>query len=507
MVNLFRKYQQPLMVVITVMIIVAFVWMYNTAQFDRMGADRAYRIYGRSLSQADIERAARRFQLARALGLTELMYGLAGNAQSEGQAVENFVWNSFVLSHESKKLGISPVNEEVMEALKKLPAFQTHNQFDPVKYQEFLQNMLMPNGFTDSQLEDLVRDSLRLKKLMALVGSTVDATPAEFRELYTRNNQKTDVSLIRYQLADFAGGVEPTEEEIKKFYEDHLPSLNTDEKRTISYVEISLSDEEKKLTGKDRMEALQKQSTRADDFGQALLAPDATFASAAKKMGLEVKTTPEFTESDPPTALAAIPKAPVVAFQLTEAAPDSNPVESEHGLLILHLDKIVPKRPLTLEEARTRVVEGIKTERGRNALTTKANETRAKIAEALKTGKSFADAAAEAGATVEAFPAFSAAEPSDKPFAPEIAAQAGELPEGGFSELVPTSEGGLLIYLAKREPVDEAKLAAEQESQMDGLRAFKRYAAFNEWLQLALKEANPQSVGNRAKQEQEGQEG
>jgi len=503
MVNLLRKYQKPLMTVITFLIIVAFVWLYNgRTQFDRTG-QRSYRIYDRSLSQAEVERTARRFHLARALGLNEMIIGLAGNAMSQEQAMENFVWNSYVLTHEARKLGLTPTDAEVANALKGLPALQTNGQFDPVKYQEFIQNLLMPNGFTDAQLEELVRDSLRLKRLTELVGSTIDATPAEFRALYIRNNQKSEVSLIRFALSDFTAAVTPTEEEIAKFYDDHLPSLNTDEKRTISYVKIELSEEEKKLTGKERMEALQKQSARAEEFGQAMLEPGAQFTTVAEKMGLAVKTAPEFTEADPPSDLAAVPQAPVTAFRLTEETPTSDPVETETGLLILHLDKLVPKRPLTREEARPRVVEGIKDEKGRNALTIKANETHAKIAEAMKAGKSFEDAAAEAGVKVESFPAFSAAEPAGQPFAPEIAEAAAPLPEGGLSTPVSTSEGALLVHLVRRQPVDESKLAEEQGKQLEGLRSFKRYVAFNEWLRLRLKEANPHSLQPAREKQQE----
>ena len=53
MVNLLRKYQQSLMILVTVMVIIAFVWLYNGTRFDRLGADQAYRVYGRTISQVD----------------------------------------------------------------------------------------------------------------------------------------------------------------------------------------------------------------------------------------------------------------------------------------------------------------------------------------------------------------------------------------------------------------------------------------------------------------------
>ena len=72
-----------------------------------------------------------------------------------------------------------------------------------------------------------------------------------------------------------------------------------------------------------------------------------------------------------------------------------------------------PPRPLTLEEARPEGrLQAIKEERTRAAVAAKAEETRTKVADALKAGKPFADAAKEAGQTVQDVPAYSQAEPA-----------------------------------------------------------------------------------------------
>src|SRR5690606_32528031 len=106
---------------------------------------------------------------ATALNLNDLLVGLVGNASDQGRAVENFVWNSLIVEHESERLGVAPTDSDVADAIKALPAFQTNGQFDPVKYQEFVQEMLMPRGFTDTQIEELLRDNLRTRKLMELI--------------------------------------------------------------------------------------------------------------------------------------------------------------------------------------------------------------------------------------------------------------------------------------------------------------------------------------------------
>ena len=493
MVSLLRKYQQTLMILVTVMVIIAFVWLYNGTRFDKLGTDAAYRVYGKTLTQADVERTARRFHVAMSLGLRDLVGGLSGATYDKNQAFENFVWNSFVLDHEANALGIAPTNTDVVSAMKGLQVFQTNDTFDPMKYQEFSQSVLGPNGITDAQVEDLVRDELRLKRLMDLIGSTVDATSAESRALFVQQHQKLDVSLVQFSQEEFTKAVQPKDDEVKKYFEDHKATLKTEEKRVVRFVKIDLSDAEKALKDKERVKAMQKLTARVEEFTQHL-AEKMKFEDVAQKMELKVQTTPEFTEAQGCPNFASIPQAASAAFQLTEKAPDSEPVQAETGYCLLHLDKILASRPLTFEEAKPKIITQIKTERGHNALMSKANEARSKIEAGLKAGKSFADAAKDAGQKVESFPPFSVTEPADKPNANEIAEKAIELSVNDLSDFVTTPDGGLLIHMDKKEPVDDAKFSKEIESQLKSLRNRKRIATFFQWLQQKRKAADVQSL-------------
>jgi peptidyl-prolyl cis-trans isomerase D len=496
MVNLLRKHQQPLMIFITVVIIIAFVVFYNgNSSAKHRGLQQGFRIYGRNYSQEEIQRKVRQFSVAMRAGLGELVYGLTGNPNSE-QAVENFVWNSFVLDHEAERLGITANTGEVVAAMEKLPPFQTNGAFDPSKYQGFLDNLLRPNGFTAQQLEDLVRDQLRLEKLVALVGSTAEITPAEFRASYIQEHQKMHLSVIRFDLAGFKAQVQPAEDEIKKVYEERKASLNTGEKRTISYVQIDLNGEQKALKGKELVDARQALADRASDFGQAMLDPKANFVETARKMGLQVKTTPEFAQAQPPAELSQAPELAAAAFQLTEKEPTSDALSVGNGYIILHLEKVIPSRPLTFEEARPQVVEQIKAERGNQLLISKANEAAEKIAAALKAGKSFADAAAEAGQKVETLPAFSLSEPLEgQANFQEIVSKAVELGEGELSALTPVENGAFIVHLDKRDPIDEAQFQKDQKTQMASARMGKNYVAFHEWLQSRRKSADIKNIG------------
>src|SRR6187402_112687 len=102
MVNIIRRFQQPLMIAITVIVIIAFAWLYNDTRFaERGGSDKVATIYGKSVSFAQAQRASRKYDVSQQLGLRDFDQALAGG--SDRESGNNFVWNTLVLKHEAKE--------------------------------------------------------------------------------------------------------------------------------------------------------------------------------------------------------------------------------------------------------------------------------------------------------------------------------------------------------------------------------------------------------------------
>ena len=110
---------------------------------------------------------------------------------------------------------------------------------------------------------------------------------------------------------------------MQKYYEAHKAELKTEEKRKVEFVQLTLNEDEKKLTGKQRIEALQKLADRATDFTQALLEKGTDFKQAAAKFQLPVHETGEFTGAESDPQLKANPQLTTAAFKLSEQEPHS----------------------------------------------------------------------------------------------------------------------------------------------------------------------------------------
>jgi len=499
MVHLLRKYQQTLLIAVTVLIIVTFIWFWNGSQAGRGGlggSKKVASIYGRSITDTEIQRDVRRFQIASMLGLNELVQGMAGSAQNQQQAVENFVWNSYVFQHEADTLQVFPTDREVQDELAKVPGFQTDGRFDPVKLTEFVQNRLPSLGFSDSIVDDLLRDQIRVRKISQLIGSTLNVSDAELNNRFVEENQRMEMSVVRLNTSDVEKGIAVGDDEARKIYDQHKDQYRSDEQRQVSYASFELSEAQKALKGKERTDALQKVGNDAWNMAQAVVEKGADFAGLARKAGAQLGESALFTTNEPDPALSKIPELATMAFRLSTDYPSSDVIEGTNGYYILHLEKTVPSRQLTFEEAKAKVVAQIKKERAGQLMQTKANDLHKTLLASLKAGKTFDQAAKDAGVTATTVPPFSLMEASklDVPDLQYILQSAVTLGDHQLGEFVTTEAGGLIVYMDVREPVNSATAVMGEAVMKDQVLRQKEMGAFLEWLRLHRDTARLQIV-------------
>jgi peptidyl-prolyl cis-trans isomerase D len=316
---------------------------------------------------------------------------------------------------------------------------------------------------------------------------------------------------VRFRSADFANDVQVSDADIAKYFESHKAQLKTDEKRRVKFVSLSLTDEQKKLTGKQRIEALQKLADKANEFTEALQAKDAEFDQVAAKLQLALKETSDFSQATPDPQLAGAPQLAQTAFALTKESPNSDAIQTPEGFYIEHLTNIEPSRPLNLEEARPKIVDSLKKERAQQTVALQATAAGEKIREVLKSGKPVEEAAAQAGVKAEKIPAFSlldnppgatpAAKPEPKNESPEmqyIKQAASEMNPGDLSQFVPTPEGGLLVVLEKREPLNVAQFNAARPFVESRALQNKSQVVFFEWLRERRRAAGVEETKRQA---------
>jgi hypothetical protein len=494
MMKLLRRHRDWLMIVIAILAIPFVFYFVQRPDYGAMRSDRFARIYDRNVSMLEAQQTVRLLSLAQALGMSDFVQTLtAGGGANQNQVAVEFIVNLLVLRHEADRLGLRPGASEIADVVRKLPAFQGDSGFDMNKFSDFVRNGLAPMGLSEEHIEQLVRDELCLNEIKKLLAAGVTVSKGELDENFQRGYDKFYVTVIRFRSADFDKGITVNDEDVQKYYDAHKAELKAEEKRKVQFVQLGLTEDQKKLTGKERIEALQKLSDRATDFTQALLEKSADFQRAAEKFQLPVHETGEFTVAAPDPQLKSDPQLGAAAFKLSTQEPNSDPVQVADGFYILHLAGVTDAHPLTVEEAKPKIVEAIKKSRSRELMSTKGAELAQQLREATKSGQPREAAIQKAGAKPEQLTPFSLIE--EEKTKPEGKESKNEPPEltaikeavaflnaGEISDFFPSGENGLIAIVEKREPLADANAGEKKAAFEKRVLENKQRIVLYEWL-------------------------
>lgn len=489
MLNTLRKNHQFLMTIIVVITIAGFIALYIRGNPSQFGTNDVVSLYGRVVQRAEIDRVSRGYQLALNLSLTDFVRDLGGLDANEGLAMSNYILNLFVVQHQAEVLGISPTDDAVATAIKSLAPLQTDGVFDPVKYAAFVQERLTPNGLTERQLEDVVRDSLKVQALHRIITSPVAIAEGEVR-VSARIYQPITAQVLHFDREKFLKNASVSSTEVSAFYEKNKEALKAGEARSISYVVFELPATEQKLAGKERTTALQKLADDAVSLGTSIrsgIAQGIDFAKLVEKAALHPKKAASVQRDGSQDGKDSGLPAAVVggAFRMQKSGEVSDIIQDGNEFYIITLDGVSPARQLKLAEVTEKISSLLKSEKAGKASVESANTSLTQIRTAMAGGKSFADAAKTAGVKTESLKDIA---PADSKITQEQLALASAtlgLKDGELGQLQPAPWGAFAIYLEKRLALTEEQWKEHQTALAKKLLGNNQTLIFQEWLNQA----------------------
>ena len=385
------------MLIVAVLTIVAFAWLYNPAETTELGSNVAVRVYGQIYTPADVERISRSYDLALGMGLLEMVTGLASRGADGEDSLSEYVINLIVMRHEAAKMGIQVGKEQVAQRIRGLAPFQSGGKFDPAKFEMLMSEKLGPRGLTTLALEQVVVDALVFDRLRELVGAPAVLGKGDLAKA-ERMVAPVDLVIGRISAEPVVSGIQIPEEQSRAFFERNEQSFRKPEMVAVEAAVFELSAEKSGLGGKERVAALQELAGKAAEFAER--ARGADFRGAAGAAGARVINSPLFERGD--LGASGMPSEVArAAFFLQEVGAMSDVIQSGDNFYVLHLVDRVPESPMTFEEARLRIEDGLKRMEAERVMRDQALRAVPGIRSAIARGVAMVEAFREVGMNPE----------------------------------------------------------------------------------------------------------
>ena len=406
----------------------------------------------------------------------------------------------------------------------------------------FAREFLLPNGLSPDDFERFLRNDAAIQQLGAAAGvSGKLVTPREAEIAYREQHEEMAVDAVFFSVSNYLANVMVSNTLVHAWYTNNMYTFRIPERATVSYAEFNRSNFMAEVDGdlakitnyaKIAEEYYDKQGTNAykDESGKALSKQAAlakikqedrekramslafrkasvfanelydkqhtlaAFEAAVTSQGLKPLITLPFDESDGPTNLNVGPGLASAAFKLTKEEPISfKPVLGENGCYVFALKDRIPSQDPPYSTIEAKVIAEYRHYQALNLMRQSGVAFYMLLTNGLAQGKTFSALAMEAGQKVTSLPPLSRSTESLPDTLPlklnprQLINYAFSLQPRKASTYVPTPpDGGFILYVRDRLPMDDAKMKADLSTFAASLRQARQNEAFGLWFRKVM---------------------
>jgi len=148
--------------------------------------------------------------------------------------IVNQMINERIMAYEANRLGLKVTPEDTDTAIVDTlpPQLVKDGKVDSAT----LSAMLQQEGMTLASLKDSTSRTLLVNRLEQIVVNGVVVSPREIENEYKKRNEKIKVQFAVLTAARFQKEAEPTEAELKTYYDSHKSDFRTPEKRSYAII-------------------------------------------------------------------------------------------------------------------------------------------------------------------------------------------------------------------------------------------------------------------------------
>jgi hypothetical protein len=526
-----RKHQTWLWAIIITLTIISFVIFfspYSKLNDSSRGTVNLGSINGEKISQEEYVKAYKEVCLR--------TFFMTGNwpddeAKKQGGDVERETYQWLLLIQKQKELGIHTSTDVIAQAARQMISpFERAGITSP---DIFIRQVLQPRGFSMEDLERFMRHHIGVQELIAAVGLGGKlVTPQEVLDLYKREHEELATAAVFFSASNYLAGISAPPDTIMQFYTNRLANYRVPDRVQVSYVKIDLTNffveanqELLKMTNLDNQineafnqggtnflrevkaqsleEARQKirDARRKDfqlqgarkkalEFATLLLDMDPVRADnldkLAKKKGLAVQVTEPFDLRDGPKELVVGQDFAQKAFSRTTNEPFAGPIIGLDSVYVIGLNIKLPSEIPSLDKIRAKVEKDYQFNLALDAARKAGMAFYPTLTNGLAQGKTAAALCTEAKLQLVDLPPISIStrdlpQLEDRLPLNQFKQIAFSTQVGQVSPFQMTIQGGLIVYVKSKLPLDTVKMNANLPSFANYVRQNWQNEAFNAW--------------------------
>jgi peptidyl-prolyl cis-trans isomerase D len=390
----------------------------------------AAKVNGTEISSNEVRQSYQQ-QLAQVERQANAPLDEAQRIEIKKRVLDQFVSSEALVSR-ADDLGYRVSDQDLLNAMAEVPAFQVNGKFDKAHAVA----VLRAQGRSIAEIEALFRRDVKLRQLDTALSASSFVTSSELARLRSLTRQQRELAWLTLPAAKYAAEATPDEAAVKAYYDAHKAEYMTPETVNLRDVEISLADLESKVNVDDaqlkayfeeqktktperftqpeqrRVRHILIQAADPKEDAAAKAKADALlkraqsgedFSKLAKENSQDLGSAQQGGDlgwSDRKVWVAPFADA---AFSMKEGEI-RGPVKTQFGYHILKLDGIQPATVKTFEQSRN----DLETEYRRNEAERLFNAAQDQLADAALQNTTDIDVVArKAGLTVHDVPDFS----------------------------------------------------------------------------------------------------
>jgi hypothetical protein len=434
-----------------------------------------------------------------------------------------------MLIQKANDLGIYVSDDQVVAAANEMLRSLGRNG-QPVPLSEFVKQLLQPKGFTAEDFENYIRQSLVLQQLQQAISLTGELiTPQEAAAAYQRDHQEFSAQIVFFSASNYLSSVTVTPAAVAEFYTNYLAEYRLPDRVQVSYVAFDLTnflaEAEQKLSKTNlneqveavyrqygasafpdaktpadakakirsamiRQQALNVARQQANEFANTVFnqepARPENLAAVAKQKGLSVHVTAPFAAKFGPEEFTAPEGFTKAAFGLTAEEPFAGPIVGPTAVYVLAFASRLPSEIPPLGQIRERVTREYKLHEA-TLLAQHAGTNFVHTLTDMTADRGFASRCVAAGLQPQVLPPFSLSTQE----LPELGERADldqfkhavfTTPVGKTSGFEAISDGGFVVYVQSRLPIDQTTMNSDLPQYTAALRRERQSEAFGRWV-------------------------